>query len=362
MYFNVYSTGKHLIAACVVLAVMIGGAFLCGATRVRDPQTAVVDDGGGTIYFETRWDGPARLWTMNVDGTNRMPLPENVTGEPSWAPHGDQRWFLTVREVPGESYPSGHTRRELFAIRADGLAIQLTTQPDLEPSERSPRWIPGTNDSQISWSARRWNAAGQVLEGGLYVATVLFDRAGYGALLTEQPRAPYLSLPLISADRPEPYGILPAPDIRSHDWSPDARAIAYDTARGDLCVVDLLSGTVLRLPPAPAYDPVWSPDGRRIAFQFTTGRSAIATIRPDGTDFTILVPSALDEIVAVSRPLWSPTGSDLLYRYVGSWTRDYTTPVDVDVCRLTLNQGTMQNLTPAWPDFATPVAWRPAAR
>ena len=78
---------------------------------------------------------------------------------------GGQRWFLQLREIVGDSYPSGLPRRELFAVREDdgeAFTVQLTDQPDLEPLPEGSaslfwgfvRW--GIGDAEISWIARRW--------------------------------------------------------------------------------------------------------------------------------------------------------------------------------------------------------------
>ena len=343
----------------VVFATGLSAALLCGAIRVRDQHVAAARRAEPTtIYIETRWDGPARLWALNADGSDSVPLPDGVYGEPSWALHNGQRWFLDVREVLGEAYPNGRARRELCAIRADGMVVPLTAQPDLEPAPRLPRWLPQTDDRQVSWTARRWDATGRIVEGGLYVAALLYDADENVVGLAQQPWTPRWRLPLVWASQPEPWGTLPTPDIRSHDWSPDASAVTYDTTRGELWIMNMSAGTAVRLSPTPVYNPVWSPDGRRIAFLLAGGQGAIATICPDGADFAVLATPPSGALATVSLPIWSATGEQLLLRYVGAWKNDVGAPLDVDVCCIERAGGGMRNLTASSTDFAAPVAWR----
>jgi hypothetical protein len=86
--------------------------------------------------------------TMNSDGSAKSLLPIDG-GEPGRVLHGGHRWFLQVREIPDETYPSSsppafsNTRRELFAVRDDGdeqVTVQLTNQPDLENKDGQGRW------------------------------------------------------------------------------------------------------------------------------------------------------------------------------------------------------------------------------
>lgn len=117
----------------VILPIIV----LAFAFVVNAPLSAQGGGGSGptgTIYFSHL----GGTWTMNPDDSNKTPLPAGVSGEPSRFLHGGRRWFLQVRDIPGETYPGQSqwpTRREIFAIRDDGnpaYTVQLTTEPDLE--------------------------------------------------------------------------------------------------------------------------------------------------------------------------------------------------------------------------------------
>ena len=91
------------------------------------------------IVFDSARDGKNEIYTMNPDGASKTPLSAGVIGEPSHLLHGDQRWFLQVLVIPGEFYPDGGQRREIFAVNENGLGIQLTDQPELFIATRSDR-------------------------------------------------------------------------------------------------------------------------------------------------------------------------------------------------------------------------------
>jgi hypothetical protein len=117
--------------------------------------------GGGTPAGTVYWNGPGdaqwNLWTMNADGKNKQYLCPDVCGEPSRLLPGNMRWFLELRPVGTETYPHGNPRQEFVAVRQDGLAVQLTDQPDLDwlggAAVAPARWARG--DAEISWIAQR---------------------------------------------------------------------------------------------------------------------------------------------------------------------------------------------------------------
>jgi serine/threonine protein kinase/Tol biopolymer transport system component len=289
----------------------------------------------GVIYFKVY----GRLHSMRPDGSNKTRLPDNVHGEPSRALHGGHRWFLDVREVAGEPYPTGTKRAELFAVRDDGdetVTVQLTDKPDLEPGT-SLRWTRDPEsrvvDSAISWSGRLWDRGTTNSTPGIYLARIAFDDAGNvraGAVRPEQP--------LVAGGS-------------EHDWSPDARRIVFSTGR-ELQVFERDTGRTTTL--TAGSQPAWSPDGTRIAFQESL--KAIRTIRLDGSDLRTLItrtnyPGVTTLGRDYSRPLWSPDGEQVLYG------RNQLAVEEPDLWLVPARGGEPVNLT-SDVDAAVPVAWR----
>lgn len=332
-------------------------ALLTGVTSLLLAQAAPAfpppssgGTGGGTIHFLHL----SAYWTMNSDGNNKTALPAGASGEPSRALFGGHCWLLQLRQIPGESYPShgpSPTRREIFAVRDDGdpaLTVQLTTQPDLE-TNGGFRWVPGL--ARVSWIARRW-AAGQVREGGIFQADLVFDLSGNVAGFAAQPVAPAMPVPLISTTSGLYFGSYfrgdPAPDLYTHDCAPDSIQVVYDRASiRELRIADLYGGNRLLIA-ATGGNPVWSPAGAKIAYGSLGG---IDTINPDGTGVRTIIRSGSN--VSVGGPQWSPTGSHLIY---SSGNNQF--PPTRDVVRSTVDGGSKTNLTANISTDTFPIAWR----
>jgi hypothetical protein len=350
---------KLVLFGGVALSAAVGFVELSHLDR-HPPGPVEMADAGGTIYFR-RWSTPdSPVWTMNADGSGKARLPDGVRGEPSWRLHAGHRWFLDVRELPGETYPDGQPRRELVAIRADGRFVQLTTQYDLEPSTATPRWLRHTDDRRISWIARRWSH-GQPVEGGIYTAQIDFDHEGNVTGLVEQPLGPLVPLELVTVMSAEAWWSSPAPDVYSHDWSPGGSAIVYDSTRGGLFIANLETHERSVLIERFASDPVWSPDGSRIAFKCMDPVKPIGTIdvvRPDGTRCETVVGSRTMPYFAVSLPLWSPTGTHVCYQRVGGRIEPIGRPIDIDVFRVLADGSGQRNLTADTDISFSLIAWR----
>ena len=99
-------------------------------------------------------------------------------------------------------------------------------------------------------------------------------------------------------------------------FSPTGDEIAFVGDRGDLGVVNLVSGEtrLLVADRGIGYSPTWSPDGTRIAFS-TDGPEgmSINVVDADGSNETILV----DDSVYATDPSWSPDGNWISFERIG---------------------------------------------
>lgn len=302
--------------ACICTAVLVGFRhrpdveYVVGGT---DPDLAPTTRPAASIYLEPYADTQKR-WLVNSGGVVRE-LSDGVQGEPSRLLHRGKRWFLTIRELPAESYPDGSPRREVFWLNEDGRAVQLTNQPDLEPGPFTVRWPRHGQDRQISWIGRRRSTDEQILEGGVYTARLSFNERGEPAGLVSQPQSPVLPLALVQDSGLPRWTTLPVPDACGHDWSPDGRQIVIESVRQELRVADLPAGQPRVLVAEPGCDPVWSPDGSVIAFKQMLPFGAIVTVRPDGGGEIRVQPASQGDYV-VCRPVFAPNGDRLAHTRV----------------------------------------------
>jgi hypothetical protein len=324
------------------LAAALLGGLIASSSLGAKPGSGGGGTGGGTIYF-TYLDV---LRSMNSDGSGKAPV--GVEGQPSRALHGGQRWFLQTQDIAGQTYPSGATRRELFAVRGDGaVTVQLTAQVDLEVQRGAAEWTPG--DVEVSFLGRRW-AGGIVAEAGVYVAALAFDGGGEVSGLAAQPAAPLVSLAIVPGGFDGEQG----PDAWSFDWSPDRAHIVYwRRSSSDLWIADVGGG---HRPLAAGGAPRWSPAGSAIAYV----SGGIWTIAPDGTNAREVVRSLskAGRRSRPDRPMWSPTGSHIAYELFedGANTADRT-----DIYRALADGSGKTNLTGELPmdnRLAGCVAWR----
>ena len=96
------------------------------ATLLTSSFSNAQGTGGGTIYFADN----GLTYTMNSDGNNKTPLVlSDNPGNPSRALYGGHRWFLQTRQIAGQYYPNGDTRREVYAVRDDAaIEVQLSDE------------------------------------------------------------------------------------------------------------------------------------------------------------------------------------------------------------------------------------------
>jgi Tol biopolymer transport system component len=209
----------------------------------------------------------------------------------------------------------------------------------------------------ISWIGRRWDATGQIVEGGIYTASIVYDPNGRVVGLADQPSEPLVRQRVGRFSGLNAWWEEPASNVRSHDWSPDGTSIVIDTTQDELLIVDLATGRLSQLTDVLAREPVWSPDGMRIAFKIARPFCGLATISVTEPAATTAVEHHPNEYISVCAPLWSPDGNSLIYRKL-SHPKQVESAAAVDVWQVTEDGTAPRNLTADIPALLSPVAWR----
>ena len=321
-------------------AAFAGLTLICATASASGPGT-----GGGTIYY--RQTCCLTMRTMNSDGTNQTQLGLGTYASVSTQLYNGHRWFLDVRQtLPIENYPDGGSRGEVVAIRDDfdynnnnNSATQVRLTNDItfqtwHDGFYSLQWVPG--GVKISIKARRWSGS-NVIEGGIYTASLQFGPDGNIIGLLAQPTVPAIPFPLDANLWP---------NFRSYCWDPTASKVAYEDTTA-LRIADLLGSPHQTIYNAPARTPQWSPDGTTIAF--TDSNYGISTIRPNGTHLTAIIRRTPTYVF--DRPFWSPTGSNIVC-YGAS------TSGDSDVFRAGSNGNFLTNLTNTPSTGEVSMGWR----
>jgi len=303
----------------------------------------------GEVYFRSA--GGAGV--MNADGSGKVAVAD---GEPSQVVHNGFRWHLQLQPISGQFFANGDPREEIFAVREDGaVAVQLTSDPTVQPLtffETHPdfNWSVDQEvvDGKISFTGRQFDAAGDIIDSGIYAAQIAFEASGPVAL-TE---VLVWFVPL----KPDPVNaglFLDEPNTEGHSWSPDGSLLVHDLrSEGELYVCDPAVNSAFLLA-SDGVDPEWSPDGSAIAYH---GSGDVMTIAPDGTGWTLLVEGSLkgNTQKRAKDPHWSPDSSFVTYCwYVHSNGGD---TMDVNV--VGRDGSGMTNLTSDLQDLASPTAWR----
>jgi hypothetical protein len=292
----------------------------------------------GTIYFE-QGPYPYTARSMKGDGSSKT---DSVSGQPTYQLHGGASWFLTTMATEGTD-PDGTSHAELFVATEGGLPLQVTNDPNVEPTDIH-RWA--KNDSFMSFTAVITSPEGD--SAGLFVADVDWSLG-----------VPVVGTPQKVLEANLFYGIYPS--ISSHDWSPFGDEVVYTHSAGDgsnpsLKVTKFFAdGTTQTRSLGEGAGPVWSPDGARIAFSIID----IWSILPDGTGALQLTKTKSYDIWN-ELPQWSPDSQHLVFlETTRKWKRgDLWYTYYRDILRITASGGGKTNLTSDTDEFVVPLAWR----
>lgn len=324
--------------SCVAgYALLLGGVALAAKPPTLE---------SGRIFFNL----DAQVMVANSDGSNQRVLFATAReGAPdvSALPHGNDYWFLDVRDVPNEpSYPSPYGRTELFAVHESGVQVRLTTDPALEPIRGGgyarARWLVG--DTKVAFPAQRWDFNSITVvpdSAGIYVMDIDFS-SGSPVVATAPEQLAWTSY-LFGSDYSSSLG--------GFDFSPEGSTIFFGD---DITLYRADTATGVRLAPLATefnYPRLLAATGKLVGFrQF----SSIKTVCTDGSGLTPIVPPWKNGWGAF--PIWSPSGNYIAYSAVtgiNEWKRQR------QVIIATADGQTIGTVGAKTSGIVLPLGWRP---
>ena len=225
------------------------------------------------IAFHVTEPSGYHIVSMSIDGTGRTSVAKmagHLLFGPTWSPDGE--WLVFQDCVPAND--PGHDRADLWIVKPDGSGLRRITEGQNHwfATSYGPPEARGSGSNVAKWSPTK--------------NELIYTRMLPGSRTAWQ----------FKTDRPDT-------DHFNRDYLPDE-------ARGgtELCMLDPFAGTLhaLTSPGEQVWDfrAEWSPDGTRIAFcRSKTGEpSGLWVMNADGTDQHLLTTGP--DGTGVDHPLW----------------------------------------------------------
>jgi TolB protein len=292
-----FKPALRLITICLLIPTTLGCQSILEQTE-QEPTPAE----GGKIVFASEKDGNFDIYTMTIDGTEKIRLTEHEAADfdPAWSPDGKRIAFVSLRDGVGRlEWPSSCSddNCEIYVMDADGSNVRPLTHSE-NLSENNPVWS----------------------QDGQYIAFISRSLQGRDSILCIMNAE---GLDLLQLTENGSYVYEPA-------WSPDGTRIAFrcdgceDESEGmndDIYVVDVRSRELRRLTTHEAddYHPAWSPDGRKVFFvSDRKDYSGIYVVDVNGTNERHLVTTTYGDYNMMNVSYWTtfqiaPQGDRIVY-------------------------------------------------